>query len=79
VFEWKKQSHAFIDLAILAVGQKNGLSGTSGQLPAKVRGSECSWDLFRTLGKTVEPALGRNFTPVSSWCFPTFKPTNYNV
>jgi hypothetical protein len=61
VFEWKKQSHAFIDLAILAVGQKYGLSGTSGQLPEKVRGSECSRDLFRTLG--VEPALGRSFTP----------------
>jgi predicted permease len=58
--EWKKQSTAFSDLAILAAGFEYGLSGTGGELPEKVRASECSWDLFPTLG--VAPALGRSFT-----------------
>lgn len=58
--EWKKQSHAFSDLAILAARYEYGLSGMGGQLPEKVRASECSWDLFPTLG--VAPALGRSFT-----------------
>jgi predicted permease len=56
---WKNQSHGFSDLAIFSVGAQYNLSGTSGQLPEKVRASECSWDLFPTLG--VEPALGRGF------------------
>jgi len=58
--EWKRQSNAFSDLAILAAGYEYGLSGTGGQLPEKVRASECSWDLFPTLG--VAPVLGRSFT-----------------
>jgi predicted permease len=58
--EWKKQSTGFSDLAILARGFEYGLSGTGGEFPEKVRASECSWDLFPTLG--VAPALGRSFT-----------------
>jgi putative ABC transport system permease protein len=57
--EWKKQSRAFSDLALLGGGQYN-LSSAGGQLPEKVSAAECSWNLFPTLG--VEPALGRNFT-----------------
>jgi predicted permease len=58
--EWKKQSTAFSGLSIFNIDFAYGLSGTGGQLPEKVRASECSWDLFETLG--VEPALGRGFT-----------------
>lgn len=59
--EWRKQSHAFSDLAILA-GWPSGynLSSAGGQLPEKVRATMCSWTLFPTLG--VQPALGRIFT-----------------
>jgi len=58
--EWKKQSHGFSDLALVSGdGTEYGLSGTGGQLPEKVRASECTWNLFRILG--VEPALGRSF------------------
>jgi len=58
--EWKKQSTQFSDLAIYSYRTEYNLSGTGGQLPEKVRGAECSWNLFTTLG--VEPALGRKFT-----------------
>ncbi len=58
--DWKKQSHSFSDLAILSAWEDYNLSGAGGQLPEKVRGAACSWDLFPTLG--VEPALGRSFT-----------------
>lgn len=58
--EWKKQSVAFSGLSIFNIDFAYGLSGTGGQLPEKVRASECSWDLFDTLG--VQPALGRSFT-----------------
>lgn len=56
---WKKESHSFSDLAIYSRFTEYNLSSTSGQLPEKVRASECSWNLFPTLG--VEPALGRGF------------------
>ena len=58
--EWKKQSRSFSDLAILSNSEDYNLSGAGRQLPEKVRGAACSWDLFPTLG--VEPALGRSFT-----------------
>jgi putative ABC transport system permease protein len=58
--EWKKQSTAFSGLSIFNIDFAYGLSGTGGELPEKARASECSWDLFETLG--VEPALGRGFT-----------------
>jgi putative ABC transport system permease protein len=57
--EWKKQSHSFSDLAIMG-GAEYNLSSAGGQLPEKVTGAECSWNLFPTLG--IEPALGRRFT-----------------
>ncbi|HWU36770.1 MAG TPA: ABC transporter permease, partial [Candidatus Acidoferrum sp.] len=57
--EWKKQSHGFSNLAILTDASYN-LSGAGGHLPEKLGATQCSWDLFPTLG--VEPALGRNFT-----------------
>jgi putative ABC transport system permease protein len=57
--EWKVQSRSFSDLAIMGGGEYN-LSSAGGQLPEKVNGTECSWNLFPTLG--VEPALGRSFT-----------------
>jgi predicted permease len=58
--EWKKQSQDFSDMALLSRSSEYGFSGTSGQLPEKVRASECTWNLFQTLG--VGPALGRSFT-----------------
>jgi len=58
--EWKKQSTQFSELAIYSYRTEYNLSGTGGQLPEKVRGAECSWNLFATLG--VEPAVGRKFT-----------------
>jgi len=59
--QWQQQNTGFSDLAVLTNGfQHYGLSGTGGQLPERVRASECSWDLFPTLG--VTPALGRVFT-----------------
>ena len=58
--EWKKQSQGFSDLAILSQSREYGFSGTGGQLPETLSVSECTWNLFQTLG--VEPALGRSFT-----------------
>ena len=58
--EWKKQSHSFSDLAVVNGMEDYNLSGAGGQLPERVRGTECSWNLFPTLG--VEPAVGRSFT-----------------
>src|SRR5207247_9300018 len=49
--EWKKQSHGFSDLALVSGdGTEYGLSGRGGQLPEKVRASECPWNLFRIRG-----------------------------
>ncbi|HLK68595.1 MAG TPA: ABC transporter permease [Bryobacteraceae bacterium] len=59
--EWRKHSHAFSDLAILADWPSGyNLSSAGGQLPERVRATKCSWTLFPTLG--VQPALGRTFT-----------------
>src|SRR5215470_16284827 len=58
--EWKKQNTHFSDLAIFSYQTSYNLSEGGGQLPERVRGSECSWNLFRTLG--VQPALGGVFT-----------------
>ena len=57
---WKKESHSFSELTLYSSGAEYNLSGISGQLPEKVRATECSWNLFRMLG--VEPALRRGFT-----------------
>ena len=59
--EWRKQSPAFSDLAILSPQTKYSLSGAGGELPESVRASEVSASLFPTLG--VAPVLGRDFTP----------------
>ena len=57
--EWKKQNRSYSSLA-LAQGIRVGLSGSSGQLPEKLKSALFSWDMLPTLG--VQPALGRNFT-----------------
>ena len=57
--EWKKQNRGYSSLA-LAQGIRVGLSGSSGQLPEKLKSALFSWDLLRTLG--VQPALGRDFS-----------------
>ncbi|MGO9339863.1 MAG: ADOP family duplicated permease [Terracidiphilus sp.] len=57
--EWKKQSHSFVDMAMLGYAQYN-LPGSGGQLPETARAAVFTWNMLPTLG--VEPALGRNFT-----------------
>jgi len=56
--EWKKLNHSFEDMAISG-GATFNLSGTEEQLPEKVHGVNCSWNLLPLLG--VRPALGRGF------------------
>jgi putative ABC transport system permease protein len=57
--EWKKQNRSFSDLALIGEEEFN-LSGVGGQLPEKLQGANCTWNLLPVLG--VQPALGRNFT-----------------
>ena len=57
--EWQKQNRSFTNLALLGEEDFN-LVGAGGQLPEKVRGSNCTWNLLTTLG--VQPTLGRDFT-----------------
>ena len=57
--EWKKLNHSLDDMAISGEAQFN-LSGTGDdQLPEKIHGVNCSWNLLPLLG--VKPALGRGF------------------
>jgi hypothetical protein len=57
--EWKKLNHSFEDMAISGEAQFN-LAGTGAeQLPEKVHGVNCSWNLLPLLG--VRPTLGRGF------------------
>jgi predicted permease len=56
--EWRKQNRSFSDLALLGEADFN-ISG-GGQLPEKLHGASCTWNLFPLLG--VRLALGRNFT-----------------
>jgi predicted permease len=58
--EWQKGASSFEQMAIWGVSAYN-LSGTQGQLPEKIDGAKCSWNLFSTLG--VQPAYGRSFAP----------------
>jgi predicted permease len=58
--EWKKQSRSLSDLAIVLTWPEYNLSSAGGQLPEKVRATQCSWNLFETLG--VQAAMGRTFT-----------------
>jgi len=57
--EWKKDNRSLSRVALLQESQDN-LSATGGELPEKLDGAQCTWDLFRTLG--VQPAFGRDFT-----------------
>jgi predicted permease len=57
--EWRKQNRSFTNLALLGEEEFN-LAGSGDQLPEKLRGSNCTWNLLSTLG--VRPALGRDFT-----------------
>jgi hypothetical protein len=57
--EWQKQNHSFSDMAIMG-NEGFNLAGAGEQLPEKIQGSNCSWNLLQTLG--VQPALGRSFT-----------------
>jgi putative ABC transport system permease protein len=57
--EWKKLNKTFQDIAISG-GAEYNLAGASGQLPEKLHGVNCSWNLLPLLG--VKPALGRSFT-----------------
>jgi len=47
--EWRKQNRSFTDLAMLGEEEFN-LAGAGGQLPEKLRGSDCTWNLLSTLG-----------------------------
>jgi predicted permease len=56
---WQKGASGFEQMAIWGASAYN-LSGTQGQLPEKIDGAKCSWNLFSTLA--VQPAYGRTFT-----------------
>jgi putative ABC transport system permease protein len=56
---WKEQNRSFSSLALTGETDLN-LAAAGGQLPEKLRGIGCTWNLFPTLG--VQPALGRIFT-----------------
>ena len=57
--EWKRDNKTFQDLALAGEAEYN-LAGASGQLPEKLHGVNCTWNLLPMLG--VTPALGRGFT-----------------
>jgi putative ABC transport system permease protein len=59
--EWKRQNKTFQDIGLAgAGGSEFNLSGAGGQLPEKLHGVICTWNLLPLLG--VKPALGRGFT-----------------
>jgi predicted permease len=55
---WKKAASSVEQMAIYGTDSIN-LSGTSGQLPEKIRYAECEWNLLPMLG--VVPEVGRLF------------------
>ncbi|HVH87379.1 MAG TPA: ABC transporter permease, partial [Terriglobales bacterium] len=55
---WNTDAPGFEQMAAHGTAGYN-LSGASGQLPEKIEGTKCSWNLFSTLG--VRPAYGRVF------------------
>ena len=57
--EWKHQNKTFQDLALASDAEFN-LSASGSQLPEKLDGVNCSWNLLGLLG--VRPAEGRSFT-----------------
>ena len=58
--EWKKYNQSFEQIAIVRTGEIE-LSGSAGQLPERLKGAVCSWEMFGTLG--VHPVIGRDFGP----------------
>ena len=56
--EWKRQSKSFSSLALYKDWPRYNLSD-GGTLPEQVLSSNCSWNLFATLG--VQPFIGRSF------------------
>lgn len=54
--DWQRDTTSYVEIAAYA-GQAFNLSGNSGELPERLQGSICSYNLFSTLG--VQPALGR--------------------
>ena len=59
VAEWRKYSQSFERMALVRTDDFE-LSGASGQLPERMKGSTASWELLSTLG--VHPVIGRDFT-----------------
>src|SRR6185312_12855268 len=57
--EWKRHSRSFSSLALYKEWPQYNLS-EGGTLPEQVLSSNCSWNLFATLG--VQPLIGRSFT-----------------
>jgi putative ABC transport system permease protein len=57
--EWKKFNQSFSHMAAVQMSDYE-LSGTGGQLPERLKGALCSWNLLSTLG--IHPALGRDFS-----------------
>ncbi|HVH85612.1 MAG TPA: ABC transporter permease, partial [Terriglobales bacterium] len=55
---WQSEAPGFEQMAAWG-GAGYNLSGKGGQLPEKIEGTKCSWNLFSTLG--VQPAYGRLF------------------
>lgn len=55
---WQKDAPGFEQMAAWGASGYN-LSGDGGQLPEKIEGTKCSWNLFTALG--VQPAYGRTF------------------
>jgi len=55
---WQNEAPGFEQMAAWGTAGYN-LSSAGGQLPEKIEGTKCSWNLFSTLG--VQPAYGRAF------------------
>jgi predicted permease len=54
--DWQRQATSYVEMAAYG-GQAFNLSGDNGELPERLTGTICSYNLFSTLG--VQPALGR--------------------
>jgi putative ABC transport system permease protein len=58
--DWQRQATSYVEIAAYG-GQAFNLSGDNGELPERLTGTICSYNLFSTLG--VKPALGRTLGP----------------
>jgi len=54
--DWQRQTTSYVEIAAYG-GQPFNLSGDNGELPERLTGAICTYNLFSTLG--VQPALGR--------------------